>query len=150
MYDAIAEGGTYRTEVWPDPGAHDTVDAEGWVVNLRVHRRPDRKTHPAEFVRPVTVLILGNPPMTDVWASTRLTPDDEVTVDLLGAGRVVRRYPPLPSELRVRLDSLAHDPVSVWVEALTVQARVRLGRPAPDPTTLLGQPRHRITGTWSA
>ncbi|WP_147794707.1 hypothetical protein [Cellulomonas sp. Y8] len=150
MYDAIREGGTYQMEVWPDPGDHDTVDAEGWVANLRVDRAPVRRRHLAEFVRPVTVLILGNPSMAELLESTRLTREDRVSVDSLGVARVVRRYPPLPTDLRCGVDALAEDPVWARVEALAVAARVRVGRPAPDPTRVLGQPWHRVPGTRSA
>lgn len=150
MYDAIREGGTYRMEVWPDPGVDYTVDAEGWVANLHIDRAPARREHAHEFVRPVTVLVLGNPTMVDLWAGSRLTRDDEVTVDLLGVARVDRRYPPLPPDLACGIDTLAHDPVWVWVQALTVAARVRLGRPNLDLTRLLGQPHYQIPGTWSA
>jgi hypothetical protein len=141
MYDAIREGGTYRVEIWPDPGIDNTVDAEGWVVNLHIKRAPGRRAHAYEFVRPVTVLVLGSPTMVDLWADSRLTREDQVTVDLLGVARVTRRFPPLPPDLVGGIDTLAYDPVWVCVKALTAHAKVRLGHPSLDSATVLGQRR---------
>ena len=139
----VQEGGTYRSELWPNPATGDVVDAEGWLVNLHVAREREHRAHPCEYVHPVFVLILGNPTMEQLWSTTNLRPTDGVEVEPLAPARVRRALGTLPSWYTAP-DALAPAPVLVKVEVLTAESIQRLGRPELDDRTVLGQPRHRF------